>query len=95
MTATWIELAGAHNARDLGGLRAGSRRTRPGVLLRSDALDALTADDRPYKRALPLEKALGILESEVKVAKLDGDLFKLFVDARIYELRRSKTSKAA
>jgi protein tyrosine/serine phosphatase len=45
MTATWIELAGAHNARDLGRLRAGSRRTRPGVLLRSDALDALTADD--------------------------------------------------
>lgn len=42
---TWIELAGAHNARDLGGLRAGGRRTRSGVLLRSDALDGLTADD--------------------------------------------------
>ena len=45
MPATWIDLAGAHNARDLGGLTAGGGRTRPGVLLRSDALDALTAED--------------------------------------------------
>src|SRR5690349_4109555 len=42
---TWIELEGAHNARDLGGLPAGSGRTRHGVLLRSDALDQLTAAD--------------------------------------------------
>jgi len=42
---SWIELAGAHNARDLGGLRAGAGVTRPNVLLRSDALDGLTADD--------------------------------------------------
>jgi protein-tyrosine phosphatase len=45
VTATWIDLAGAHNARDLGGLRAGTSRTRHGVLMRSDALDALTAED--------------------------------------------------
>ena len=41
----WIELAGAHNVRDLGGLRAGGALTRPGVLLRSDALHDLTDDD--------------------------------------------------
>ena len=45
MSVTWIDLAGAHNARDLGGLRAGSGHTRPNVLLRSDALDGLTAAD--------------------------------------------------
>src|SRR5262245_22644223 len=44
-TVGWIELEGAHNVRDLGGLRAGSGRTRTGVLLRSDALDQLTAGD--------------------------------------------------
>lgn len=38
--------AGALNFRDLGGLPAGpGRRTRPGVLFRSDTLQALTDDD--------------------------------------------------
>jgi protein tyrosine/serine phosphatase len=42
----WIELDGAHNVRDLGGLPViGGGRTRPGVLLRSDGLDGLTAAD--------------------------------------------------
>jgi protein tyrosine/serine phosphatase len=44
-TVGWIELEGAQNVRDLGGLAAAAGRTRPGVLLRSDALDQLTADD--------------------------------------------------
>ena len=42
---SWIDLAGAHNARDLGGLQAGRRWTGPNVLLRADALDGLTAAD--------------------------------------------------
>lgn len=41
----WIDLEGAHNVRDLGGLRAAGGHTRAGVLLRSDALDGLTAAD--------------------------------------------------
>ncbi len=45
MSVGWIELEGAHNVRDLGGLAAAGGRTRAGVLLRSDALDQLTADD--------------------------------------------------
>ncbi len=46
MTPSWIELDGADNVRDLGGLplRNGGR-TRPGVLVRSDGLDALSEDD--------------------------------------------------
>lgn len=43
---TWIELAGACNARDLGGLpTVDGRTTRHGVLLRSDNLQDLTDDD--------------------------------------------------
>ena len=43
---TWIELAGACNARDLGGLpTVDGRVTRPGVLLRSDNLQDLTEQD--------------------------------------------------
>ena len=45
MSVRWIELEGAHNVRDLGGLPAAGGRTRDGVLLRSDALDQLTAAD--------------------------------------------------
>jgi len=45
MSVRWIDLEGAHNVRDLGGLPATEGRTRGGVLLRSDALDQLTAAD--------------------------------------------------
>jgi HD-GYP domain-containing protein (c-di-GMP phosphodiesterase class II) len=48
----------------------------------------LTAKDRPYKAAVPIDKALEILESEVKQGKLDGVLFKLFVQSRAYVLNR-------
>ncbi len=41
----WLDLEGAHNVRDLGGLPAGNARTRSRVLLRGDALDALTTAD--------------------------------------------------
>jgi protein tyrosine/serine phosphatase len=43
--ALWIDLDGAHNVRDLGGLPASSGVTRDRVLLRADALDALTGAD--------------------------------------------------
>lgn len=41
----WIELAGAHNVRDLGGLPAAGGTVRPRVLLRGDNPDNLTTDD--------------------------------------------------
>lgn len=56
----------------------------------SDIYDALTASDRPYKKALPAEKALDILGFEVKAKKLDEDLFKIFVDAKIYEVNKNE-----
>ncbi len=51
----------------------------------SDIFDALTAADRPYKRAVPLPKALDIMEQEVKGGMLDGELFKLFVDGKVFD----------
>ena len=42
----WLDLTGAVNVRDLGGLPLTSGgTTRPGVLLRSDTLQELTAQD--------------------------------------------------
>jgi HD-GYP domain-containing protein (c-di-GMP phosphodiesterase class II) len=50
----------------------------------SDIFDALTASDRPYKKAVPVEKALQILQWEVNDGKCDADLYKIFVDAKVY-----------
>ncbi len=51
----------------------------------SDIYDALTAQDRPYKRAVPPSTALDILHSEAEQGKLDKALLDLFVTKRIYE----------
>lgn len=56
----------------------------------SDIFDALTASDRPYKRAVPMEKALDIIASEVKTGQVDQDLFDIFVDAKVYRLTTGK-----
>jgi HD-GYP domain-containing protein (c-di-GMP phosphodiesterase class II) len=52
----------------------------------ADIYDALTANDRPYKKAVSLERALAILEEEVKAQHLDPAVFDLFLDAKIYEI---------
>ena len=52
----------------------------------ADIYDALTARDRPYKRAVSVERALDIIRDEVKSEFLDADLFNLFVEAKVYQL---------
>jgi hypothetical protein len=52
----------------------------------SDIYDALTAHDRPYKRAVPRDVALDILHSEAAEGKLDGELLDVFVNRRIYQV---------
>jgi HD-GYP domain-containing protein (c-di-GMP phosphodiesterase class II) len=51
----------------------------------ADIFDALTARDRPYKRAVPLEKSLDILQSEVDRGDLDAGLFDIFKERKIYK----------
>lgn len=51
----------------------------------ADIFDALTAQDRPYKRAVPLERALDIMTQEVQGGQLDQELFRLFVAAKAFE----------
>ncbi len=51
----------------------------------SDIFDALAASDRPYKRAVSTEKALQILEMEMKDGNIDPNLFRLFLEAKIWE----------
>jgi HD-GYP domain-containing protein (c-di-GMP phosphodiesterase class II) len=50
-----------------------------------DVFDALTATDRPYKRAVPWASALDILQMEADSGMLDKHLLKTFIDARIFD----------
>ncbi|MCL4809610.1 MAG: GAF domain-containing protein, partial [Thermoanaerobaculia bacterium] len=49
-----------------------------------DIYDALTAADRPYKRAVPRDKALRILEDEGRAGLLDPWLVAVFVSEKIW-----------
>ncbi|HYS53347.1 MAG TPA: HD domain-containing phosphohydrolase [Thermoanaerobaculia bacterium] len=51
----------------------------------SDIYDALTASDRPYKRAISTDRALDILKMEVTDGLLDSSLVTLFIDSKVYE----------
>lgn len=52
----------------------------------ADIYDALTAQDRPYKKAMPAEVALKILKEEAAGGKLDQDLLDLFIKEEVYKL---------
>ena len=55
----------------------------------SDIFDALTAQDRPYKRAVPVHTALDILHAEAEDGKLDKDLLGVFLAKEIYQVTRT------
>ncbi|NIB41800.1 GAF domain-containing protein [Pseudomaricurvus alkylphenolicus] len=49
-----------------------------------DIYDALTASDRPYKPAMPRERALSILEFEAKDGMLDSQVVRVFIEAQCF-----------
>ncbi len=55
------------------------------IMTIADIFDALTASDRPYKKAVPIDRALSIIESEVTAGKCDADLFRVFVGGEVYK----------
>ncbi len=58
------------------------------IMCISDIYDALSSKDRPYKKAMPLEKSLAILQEEAKRGKLDANLIELFIRRKLYEGER-------
>ena len=68
-----------------GSVKAAGIPVQTRMMTISDIFDALTASDRPYKRAVPVDRAIDILGFEVKDGMLDQDLLKLFVDAKVFE----------
>jgi HD-GYP domain-containing protein (c-di-GMP phosphodiesterase class II) len=84
-------IAGAHHEKLDGtgyphGLKAAHIPAPARMMAISDIFDALTASDRPYKKAVPVEKALDILADEVKRGKLDSELWELFLESKVYRI---------
>ncbi len=89
------EIARAHHEKLDGsgyplGMKAPDIPLQSKIMTIADIYDALTASDRPYKKAVPMEHALDILDAERRAGALDGELFELFVTARIYERTRPR-----
>jgi HD-GYP domain-containing protein (c-di-GMP phosphodiesterase class II) len=83
------EIAGAHHEKLDGsgypkGLVSDEIPLASKIMTIADIYDALTARDRPYKKAVPRERALAILGFEVKDGHIDGDLVRAFTEAEVY-----------
>lgn len=50
-----------------------------------DIFEALTTDERPYKKSMPPEQAFDILYDMAKSRELDGDLITVFEQSRAWE----------
>jgi HD-GYP domain-containing protein (c-di-GMP phosphodiesterase class II) len=87
-------IAGAHHERVNGTgyphrLRAEEIPVQSKMMSIADVYDALTASDRPYKKAIPTERAIDILDFGVRDGHLDGELVRIFKDARVWERARA------
>ena len=54
------------------------------ILAIADIFEALTASDRPYKKAKPVSTALNIMYKMVQDGHIDRDCFELFVRDEVY-----------
>ena len=83
------EFAGGHHERmDGKGYPKGLFREQMSVQARimgiADIFEALTACDRPYKAAMKLSQAVGIMNRMKQDGHIDPDLFDVFVNAGVY-----------
>jgi len=83
-------IAGSHHEKLDGtgyprGLKGDEIRIESRMMTISDIFDALTASDRPYKKAVPVEKALDIIGFEVKDGKCDKELYRIFVESKVWQ----------
>jgi HD-GYP domain-containing protein (c-di-GMP phosphodiesterase class II) len=56
------------------------------IMAVADIFDALTAADRPYKKAVSNERAFQILDFEVKDGHIDGELVRLFKEHEVHKI---------
>ena len=75
------------------GLRGEEIAIESRLLTVVDIFDAVTAADRPYRSALPLDRGLDLLRAEASRGGIDRDFTALFTEARIWEIDVSEASK--
>jgi len=85
------EIARAHHEKLNGkgypfGLNSGQIPVQAKMMTICDIFDALSASDRPYKRAVPTDRALDILKLCVREEEIDSELFRIFLDAQVYRI---------
>src|SRR5579864_6738980 len=85
------EIARAHHEKLNGrgypiGMTAAEIPVQAKMMTICDIFDALSASDRPYKRAVPTDRALDILKLCVRDEEIDPELFRLFLEAQVYRL---------
>jgi len=51
----------------------------------ADIFDALVAQDRPYKKAVAVSRAIEILNEEAQNGRLEPSLVEMFVEEEIYK----------
>jgi HD-GYP domain-containing protein (c-di-GMP phosphodiesterase class II) len=56
------------------------------ILTIADIFDAMTAADRPYRKAASVERAMLVLRDEASTGLLDAALVELFADAVVPSL---------
>ena len=84
------DYAGAHHEKIDGtgyplGLKGDQLSLQSRIIAIADVFEALTANDRPYKKGKSLADALEIMERMAKENHIDADLYDLFVKEKIYE----------
>jgi HD-GYP domain-containing protein (c-di-GMP phosphodiesterase class II) len=68
------------------GLKKDEMRLEDKILAIVDIYDAIVAQDRPYKPAMPPSKAINILREKAKSGHLDPDIVEFFIDKQIYKI---------
>ncbi len=63
------------------------------VMCVADVWDALTAQDRPYKPPIPVEKSCAILENGAKFNEFDADVVNLFISHRLWEKKPGEVTE--
>lgn len=72
------------------GLKGEAISLKVRIMTICDIFDALVANDRSYKPALPVERAIAILRSEADRGRVDAQVLDVFCEAKIYEQERFK-----
>jgi HD-GYP domain-containing protein (c-di-GMP phosphodiesterase class II) len=85
------EIARAHHEKLNGkgypfGLVAADIPVQAKMMTICDIFDALTASDRPYKRAVPPDRAIDILKLCAGDGEIDPELLRLFLEAQVYRV---------